>query len=181
MQAESNRVNDLVPAPFTPMDERGEVDYSIIPAYHSLLKANGISGVFICGSTGEGDSLTMNEKVKPIESWQECASGDGSFKVFALVGGDTLRDACQLAVFAEQRGVDAISFTAPSYFRPNSVEVLADCCEIVAANAPSTPFYCYHIPSLNGVYLPMIELLKRIDGRIVNFRGIKYTHEDFMD
>ena len=27
----------------------------------------------------------------------------------------------------------------------------------------------------------MIELLKNVDGKISNFAGIKYTHEDFMD
>jgi len=43
------------------------------------------------------------------------------------------------------------------------------------------PFYYYHIPVLTGVAFPMIDLLKNVAGKISNFAGIKYTHEDFMD
>jgi len=31
------------------------------------------------------------------------------------------------------------------------------------------------------VYFPMFDLLKAVDGKIPNFAGVKYTHEDFMD
>ena len=43
------------------------------------------------------------------------------------------------------------------------------------------PFYYYHIPVLTGVNIAMYDLLQEIDGKIPNFAGIKYTHEDFMD
>jgi len=43
------------------------------------------------------------------------------------------------------------------------------------------PFYYYHIPVLTGVGFAMYDLLKAVDGKISNFAGIKYTHEDFMD
>jgi len=43
------------------------------------------------------------------------------------------------------------------------------------------PFYYYHIPVLTGVGIPMYELLNAVDGKVPNFAGIKYTHEDFMD
>jgi N-acetylneuraminate lyase len=46
---------------------------------------------------------------------------------------------------------------------------------------PDMPFYYYHIPVLTGVGFAMYDLLKAIDGRMPNFAGIKYTHEDFMD
>ena len=59
--------------------------------------------------------------------------------------------------------------------------MLADCCIEVAAAVPEMPFYYYHIPVLTGVNISMFELLNAIDGKIPNFAGIKYTHEDFMD
>jgi N-acetylneuraminate lyase len=34
---------------------------------------------------------------------------------------------------------------------------------------------------LTGVGYNMIDLLKSVDGKVPNFAGIKYTHEDFMD
>ncbi len=59
--------------------------------------------------------------------------------------------------------------------------MLAQSCMEVASAVPDMPFYYYHIPVLTGVGFPMFDLLKAIDGRIPNFAGIKYTHEDFMD
>lgn len=59
--------------------------------------------------------------------------------------------------------------------------MLAQACMAVAETVPGMPFYYYHIPVLTGVDFPMIELLKKIDGKLPNFSGIKYTHEDFMD
>src|SRR5690606_36257562 len=98
-----------------------------------------------------------------------------------LVGGTSISDARELAIHAREAGLDAVSFTAPFYFKPASVEALADCCAAVASAVPDLPFYYYHIPVLTGVGYPMYELLKAVHGRIRNFAGIKYTHEDFMD
>ena len=52
----------LIAAPFTPMHSDGSLNPGLIPLYYSMLKSNGIKGAFICGSTGEGVSLTINEK-----------------------------------------------------------------------------------------------------------------------
>ena len=39
----------LIAAPFTPMLKNGSVNISVIPAYYKMLKANGVTGAFICG------------------------------------------------------------------------------------------------------------------------------------
>ena len=54
-------------------------------------------------------------------------------------------------------------------------------CEEIASGAPELPFYYYHIPAFNGAFLPMVELLKAVDGRIPNFAGIKYTYESLYE
>jgi N-acetylneuraminate lyase len=146
-----------------------------------MLKANGITGAFVCGSTGEGMSLSLIEKKAVAEAWAVCTKEDSSFTVMPLLGGICLADCKELAMHAKAVGLNAVSFTAPFYFKPASVEVLAQCCAEVAAVVPDIPFYYYHIPVLTGVDFPMYDLLTAIDGRIPNFAGIKYTHEDFMD
>jgi N-acetylneuraminate lyase len=50
-----------------------------------------------------------------------------------------------------------------------------------AAAAPELPFYFYHIPAFNGCFLPMLDFLKAVDGRIPNFAGIKYTFESLYE
>jgi N-acetylneuraminate lyase len=71
--------------------------------------------------------------------------------------------------------------TAPSYFKPATIEALAACCIDVAAAAPDLPFYYYHIPVFTGVRFPMAQLLKMLDGKIPNLAGIKYTDEDVTE
>jgi N-acetylneuraminate lyase len=181
MSDQKSCITGLIAAPFTPMAVDGQLDLSIIPDYFSMLKSNGVAGVFICGSTGEGPSLTQAERMKVVAAWQACASDDPSFAVIVLVGGNSVEECSSLATFSEHAGVDAISFAAPSYFKPATVDVLAECCRTVASHAPGTPFYYYHIPALTAVQFPMLGLLERVHGLIPNFRGIKYTHEDFMD
>ena len=53
----TQHLKGLIAAPFTPMHKDGSLNLSVIPAYYEMLKANGVSGAFICGSTGEGVSM----------------------------------------------------------------------------------------------------------------------------
>lgn len=171
----------LIAAPFTPMNANGEINTSLVPAYYKMLKANNIAGAFICGSTGEGVSLSMEEKKAVATAWADCSKGDEDFKVMLLVGGTCIADCIELAKYAQQVGLYAVSFTAPFYFKPPDAATLAACCKEIADAVPDMPFYYYHIPVLTGVGFPMIDLLKNVAGKIPNFAGIKYTHEDFMD
>lgn len=174
-------LSGLIAAPFTPMNVDGSLNLGIISNYYNLLKSNGVTGAFICGSTGEGTSLTIKEKKRVAEAWADCTRSDASFKVITLVGGTCLQDAIDLSQHAREIGLHSVALTAPSYFKPANIDVLADICIAVAASVPDVLFYYYHIPVLTGVNFPMIELLKKLDGKLANFAGIKYTHEDFMD
>ena len=171
----------LIAAPFTPMNQDGSINVNLIPAYYEMLKANNINGAFICGSTGEGVSMTAKEKMAVAEAWAACSKNDADFTVMPLLGGTSIADCKELALHAKAIGLDAVSFTAPFYFKPADVTMLAKACIEIASVVPDMPFYYYHIPVLTGVNFLMIDLLKAVDGKIPNFAGVKYTHEDFMD
>ncbi len=171
----------LIAAPFTPMHSNGAINPEIIPAYYEMLKANHICGAFICGSTGEGVSLTTEEKKIIIQAWANLTARDDDFRLMVLIGGNCLADCIELATFAENAVCDAISFTSPSYFKPASVKAIANMCAEIAQAAPSIPLYYYHIPVLTGAHFSMLSLLQEVHEKIPNFEGIKYTHEDFMD
>lgn len=174
-------LHGLIAAPFTPFHADGSLNLSLIPEYYEMLIANGVTGAFICGSTGEGVSMSVREKMAVAEAWASCSKSNPDFKVMTLLGGTNINDCKELAVHAKEVGLYAVSFTAPFYFKPASVDVLARICEEIAAEVPGMPFYYYHIPVLTGVGFAMYDLLQAIDGRVPNFAGIKYTHEDFMD
>jgi N-acetylneuraminate lyase len=172
----------LIAAPFTPMNNDSTINTGIIPAYYQLLKANGVTGAFICGSTGEGVSMTIGEKKSVAEAWAAAASGDKDFKVMMFLGGTCLADCKELAMHAHQIGLHSVSFTSPFYFKPATIDMLAKICAEVASVVPHLPFYYYHIPVLTGVGFSMYDLLQSVEEKkIANFAGIKYTHEDFMD
>ena len=177
----SEHLKGLIAAPFTPMRPDGSVNTAIIPAYYKMLKENGVTGAFICGSTGEGVSMSMTEKKSVAEAWSDATAGDNDFKVMLFLGGTSIADCKELAVYAKQIGLYAISFTAPFYFKPANANMLAKACAEVASAVPDMPFYYYHIPVLTGVNVAMYDLLQEVHGIIPNFAGIKYTHEDFMD
>jgi len=177
----SQKLEGLIAAPFTPMYSDGKINISLIPSYYEMLLENGVKGAFICGSTGEGVSLTMAEKMEVAAAWSSVTKGNEAFKVMMFLGGNCIEECKELAKHAQSLGLYAVSFTSPFYFKPASTEILAQMCKEIAAEVPDMPFYYYHIPVLTGVYFNMIDLLNAIDGSIPNFAGIKYTHEDFMD
>ena len=173
------RINGLIDAPFTPFKENGEVNYDIIPAYAAMLKKNGLKGVFVNGSSGEGYMLTTDERKKLAEAWMKEKADD--FKIIVHVGSCCLKDSRELAKHAEEIGADAVGAMAPPFPKINRIEELVKYIEGIASAAPSLSFYYYHIPAFNGAYLPMIQLLEAVDGRVPNFAGIKYTFESIYE
>ncbi|MBG6234218.1 N-acetylneuraminate lyase [Pedobacter sp. CAN_A7] len=175
------KLEGLIAAPFTPMHTDGSINIAIIPAYYKFLKNNKVTGAFICGSTGEGVSMTTLEKKEVATAWAEATKDDAEFSVMLFLGGTSIADCKDLALHAKAIGLYAISFTAPFYFKPANVDMLAEACAEIAGVVPDMPFYYYHIPVLTGVNFAMYDLLQAVDGKIPNFAGVKYTHEDFMD
>jgi N-acetylneuraminate lyase len=171
----------LVAAPFAPMDEKGHIRPEFIPEYYTFLERNGIAGAFINGSTGEGPSLTTMEKQAIASEWAACLKRGGKVRVINLVGGTSVPECIDNALFSHEEGLSAIAVVSPYYFRPDDSEQLASFVSAIGEAVPEMPVYFYHIPSLTGVGMPMAGFLSRIADRLPNFAGIKYTHEDFMD
>lgn len=173
------KIIGLINAPFTPFHANGDVSLEPIRAYAAMLAKNGLKGVFINGSSGEGYMLTVEERMQLAERWMEVAPE--GFKVIVHVGSCCLRDSVRLAAHAQQIGAWGIGSMAPPFPHIGRIEELVEYCETIAAAAPELPFYYYHIPAFNGAYLPMLDLLKAVDGRIPNFAGIKYTFESLYE
>lgn len=173
------KIKGLLVAPFTPFDNKGELYLSPIDDYAKLLHKNGLIGVFINGSSGEGYMLTVDERKRLAEKWMLAAPDN--FKIIVHVGATCIKDSYELACHAQEIGAFGIGAMASPFPKAGRVEELVKYCEEIACGAPDLPFYFYHIPVLNGVYLPMLPFLKAADGRIPNLAGIKYTYESFYE
>ena len=173
------KLKGLIAAPFTPMNADGSLNLRIIPHYAAKLKKEGVSGVFICGTTGEGMLMSPEERMAVAEAWgREQTPG---FKVIVHVGTTAYVQSKELAAHAQKIGAYAVGCMGPVFLKPERVEELVLFCAEVAASAPELPFYYYHIPSVSGVTLPMQEFLKKAGRVIPNLAGIKFTHHNMME
>ncbi len=173
------KIEGLIDAPFTPFKENGDINLDPIPQYAAMLKANGLKGVFINGSSGEGYMLTDEERMALAEAW--VAAAPEGFKVIVHVGSCCVRSSRKLAEHAAKIGAWGIGAMAPPFPKIGRVEELVKYIEEIACGAPELPFYYYHIPAFNGAFLPMVKLLEALDGRVPNFAGIKYTFESIYE
>lgn len=174
----SFRLTGLVAAPFTPLHADGTLNPDVIGQQARSLRATGVRGAFVCGTTGECHSLTVAERKAVAERWVREAGKD--MPIVVHVGHHSLPNAQELAAHAATIGASAIAALAPSYFKPQTVADLVDYCAELTAAAPQLPFYYYHIPSLTGVALPMADFLRQAAPRIPSLVGIKFTFTDLM-
>lgn len=172
-------LSGLIAAPHTPFRSDGAVALDTIPRQAQLLARNRVSGAFVCGTTGEGASLTSDERRRIVETW--AGAKPAGLALIVHVGHLSLGDACALARHAQDAGADAIATIAPSFFKPATQAELVAWCAQVAAAAPKLPFYYYHMPAMTGVSLPAAEFLELAKDRIPTLAGVKFTHENLMD
>lgn len=173
----SRPLHELLPAVHTPFDDDGALALDVVPRQAAFIAAQGLSTVFITGSTGEGHSLTSAERHALFDAWGKAAADTG-LSVIAHVGGNSIEDAKALARRAEELCLFAISTVAPSYYRPRGMQELIDWCAVIAAAAPGLPFYYYDIPMLTGVELPMEGFLAMAPAQIPTLAGIKFAGPD---
>ncbi len=173
------KIKGLIDAPFTPFHEDGSLNLAPIPEYAALLARNGLKGVFINGSSGEGYMLTEEERMQLAEAWMAAVPKD--FKVIVHVGSTSVMSSRRLAEHAQKIGAWGIGAMATPFPKIGNIEQLCRYCEEIASAAPELPFYYYHIPAFNGAFLSMYDFLNAVDGRIPNFAGIKYTFESLYE
>ncbi len=173
------RLTGLIAATYTPMRPDGSLNVELIGPMVDQMVADGVGGLYVCGSTGEGPCLTDAERMAVAEASVRAAAG--RVPVIVQVGSNSVLTACELAAHAAAIGADAVSAVPPMYFKPANLEILIDCVAQIAGAAPGLPFYYYHIPRLSGVSMDAREFLSKAGERVPNLAGIKYTHPDMAE
>lgn len=172
-------IKGLIAATFTPMSSNFSINLNVIESYANYLKKNGVKGVFVCGTTGEGGLLDIHERKLVLEEWIKHKSED--FKIISHVGSPSYKSSQELAIHSQSLEVDAVATMGPSFFPPSDVESLIEFCKPIALGAKNIPFYYYHIPSVSHVKVDMKSFLEKASQSIPNLVGIKFTHNDFME
>lgn len=162
---------------FTPFNERNEIKYELIEPYTKFLKSKGISAILVNGTSGEGMLLTVEERKKVTEKWQEACK---KFDVLLMVQicGCPFADAVELAKHAAALNVDGILCLPELYFKPKTVEKLVQYFVDLSAYTANIPIYYYHIPMFTGLDLPMASFMEQAGKAVQTFAGIKFTSGD---
>lgn len=172
------KLSGLLAAPFTAFDENGEVNYTIIQKQADSLVSDGVKGAYICGTTGEGISCSLEERIQIMETWKKASAG--RLFLIAHTGALSLKDVAILNRKAVELHFDAVSVVPPTYFKPSNEESLAEYCMAAASSAPELPFYYYHTMK-SGLEISMRDFLEYADGKIPNLAGVKFNHYNLYD
>lgn len=161
---------------FTPFKNDGKMtlNMDIVPKYIKYLSDEGIHGVLVNGTSGEGTAMSVYERKIVAEKWITCAR-DYNMHVMIQVGGAPLPDVLELASHAEKFGADSLLCLPELYMKPTTNAQLINYLKLVSEAAPQTPLLYYHIPMFSNVTLHMGKFLNEIKYEVPTFSGIKFT------
>ena len=140
-------ISGVGPALVTPFDTAGAVDHDRLRRLVEWVEARGVDFFVPCGSTGEAELLTVDERASVVETVVDAAS----VPVLAGAGHPGLRETLQSARAAGEAGADAVLVVTPFYYSHDQ-EQLATYYREVAEGSP-LPVYLYSVPKYTGVRL----------------------------
>jgi dihydrodipicolinate synthase/N-acetylneuraminate lyase len=162
-----------IAAALTPLRHDGsELDLDAVEAYLIFLKDAGIDGILSLGTTGEGLSLSIEERKSALERYAA-----GPLPVIAHCGAQTTAATTELAAHAAETGVEGVAVIAPPYFRLDEQELLAHFAAAAHACAP-TPFYVYELEAASGYAIPPV-VVERLRELVDNVAGMKVSDKPF--
>jgi 4-hydroxy-tetrahydrodipicolinate synthase len=132
----------ILTAMVTPFDAQGRVDDERAVALMHHLVEHGSDGLVVCGTTGEGSTLSDEEHLGMIG----LAVGEmrGRCTIVAGVGSNDTRHAVHLTERATELGADALLSVNPYYNRPTRRGIVRHYQEVVRAT--DRPILLYNIP-----------------------------------
>ncbi len=156
----------------TPLTEKG-VDYAAFKKLIEWQIDQGINALVICGTTGEGSTLTDEEHRKVLKFAIDTVGG--RVPMIAGTGSNDTAYAIELTEYACQIGYDAMLVVTPYYNKTTQKGLVAMFTAI--ADASTKPIILYNVPSRTGVNIepatyaalaehPMIAAIKEANGNI---------------
>lgn len=130
----------------TPLTADG-VDYEALARLLDWQCGEGVDGLVICGTTGEGSTLTDEEHREVIRFSIEHVAG--RVPVIAGTGSNDTDYALELTDFACKAGADGVLVVTPYYNKATQNGLIRMFSEI--ADRASAPVILYNVPSRTGV------------------------------
>ncbi len=164
----------VFPAMPTPFHKSGELDLSRIQPLCHGLHEQGVDGVFLCGTTGEGPSLNAHEKSLIFEETLQAMQGKGL--VIAQTTSYNMKETLQAIESAAQLGVDANSVMLPWFYKLDQHEQYLFMKQAAHASG-DTPLYLYNIPQFTGNKIDLT-VMHQLQTECPTIRGVKESSTD---
>lgn len=170
-----NHFKGIWPAMFTPVDDNGKPALGELEKLAELLISQGMDGLYILGSTGQGVLFTEEQRKKVTKVVSKVVSD--RLPVIVQVGALTSDESVRLTKHATKCGVDGISAVGPIYYSGSSDMTLEHYKTI--AGATDLPFFPYQLGdgSIPGKTTRFIEELLKIP----NIGGMKLTTNQLLE
>ena len=167
-------------AVLTPMNADLSVDPDRMAAHCHWLLANGCNGLAVLGTTGEANSLGIDERLAVLEGL--VARGVPAAKLLPGTGTTALTDTVKLTRRAAELGCRGALLLPPFYYKnPSDDGLFAYFSEVVQRTGGDIKIYLYHFPqqAVIGFGLALIgRLLAAFPGVV---KGIKDSSGDFAN
>ena len=165
-------IGRLITAMVTPFDEKGAVDYEQAKCLANALLDSGSDGLVITGTTGEGPTLSAEEKIRLYAEVKEAIGSRG-----AVIAGTTDNDtvkSIELSAEAESVGADALLLTVPAYNKPPQEGLYQHFKAI--AESTSLPCVLYNVTSRTSLNMTDETTIRLSE--IDNIVGVKEAGSD---
>jgi dihydrodipicolinate synthase/N-acetylneuraminate lyase len=165
-------LSGAIAASVTPLRDGGSrPDEDAVRPVVRFLADAGVDGAFVCGTTGEGMLLTVDERRRVAERFVQ-ARPEG-FAIAVHAGAQSTADTVSLATHAKEIGADAVAVIAPPYFPLDDAALFAHL-RSAAEACGGLPFYVYEFATRSGYPVP-VELVERLRERVPNLAGMKVS------
>ncbi|MBI5301992.1 MAG: dihydrodipicolinate synthase family protein [Chloroflexi bacterium] len=155
-----------LPALVTPFTRDNQVNVTVLRELVDHLLAKQVNGFYLCGSTGEGAFMSMEERQLVVET--VAARVNGRVPILVHVGAAAVGDAARLAQHARAHGAAGVSsILPPVLYDPRGIVPYY---ETIACAVPDLAFF----PYLFGGARDAVALLRDLI-HIPNLAGTKYT------
>ena len=137
----------VFPAIPTQFKEDLSIDIEATQKHTEALVNNGIHGIVMLGTIGEGTSVTLSEKVEVLRATVEVAGG--KVPVLSGIAEFTTQGACDTVKAAGEAGVDGIMLLPAMVYKSDARETIAHFRTV--ANSTHLPIMCYNNPPVYRV------------------------------
>ena len=165
------RFGAVITAMVTPFDPEGALDLDAAAELARWLAEHGSDGLVVAGTTGEGSTLTDDEK---LDLWRAVAEAV-TIPVIANTGSNDTAHSVHLTAQAAGCGAAGVLAVTPYYNRPSQAGLEAHFRAI--AGATELPVLLYDIPVRSGRKIAH-DVMVRLASDVGNMAGVKDAAAD---